>query len=187
MEASDNELLKKVAQDDVPAFEAIYYRYYKSMYVYALKVIKKREVCEDIVQTVFVDLWSKRRAQHIVSLKAYLFQSVKYQIFNHLRNSVMSERDLSRLNIIDTSLTVSQLLEYKELEHLISQEVDKLPKRCQQIFILSRFQYKTNKEIAEELGISVQAVKNQISKALGFIRANITPEVALPILLFLVL
>ena len=173
---SDIELLKRISKDDALAFEEIYLRYSKRMFLYAMNIFKKREVCEDIIQNVFTDIWSKRKEAKVLNLKAYLFQSVKYQIFNQIRNQKISDEDLTRLNLIDASMNITQKLEFNELQELINVEVKKLPKRCQQIFRLSRYEQKSNKEIAMELDISIQAVKNQISKALRTIRQNLNPE-----------
>lgn len=173
---SDNELLKRVSSDDALAFEELYSRYSKRMFLYAMNIFKKREACEDIIQNVFIDFWSKRKTTKVLHVKAYLFQSVKYQIFNQLRNQKMSDEDLTRLNLIDASMNIVQKLEFNELQELIDKEVAKLPKRCKQIFCLSRYEQKSNKEIAKELDISIQAVKNQISKALRTIRQNLNPE-----------
>lgn len=173
---SDTELLNKISQDDALAFEEIYSRYSKRMFLYAINIFKKKEVCEDIIQNVFVDFWTKRNTTKVSNVKAYLFQSVKYQIFNQLRNQKLSDEDLTRLNLIDASMNIVQKLEFNELQALIDKEVAKLPKRCQQIFCLSRYEQKSNKEIAKELDISIQAVKNQISKALKTIRQNLNPE-----------
>lgn len=170
------ELLEKFAANNVLAFEEIYNRYSKDMFIFAMNIFKEKEVCEDIIQNVFTDLWSKRKKIQITNLKAYLFQSVKYQIFNHIRNRKLSFQDLTRLNIIDLSINISENLEFEELQELIDKQVSKLPTRCQQIFLLSRYEHKSNKEIANELGISIQAVKNQISKALVFIRQNLRSE-----------
>lgn len=67
-------------------------------------------------------------------------------------------------------------MEYDELEAVINGLIAQLPDRCKQIFILSRLKNKSNKEIAAELDISIQAVKNQISKALGILRAHLKKE-----------
>ena len=179
LQSKDRELLKQMASDDpseLGAFEELYHRYSRGMFRYALNIVRKKEVCEDIVQEVFVDLWTKRKSQNITNIRAYLFQAVKYQVFNTLRNKKISDEDLTRLNIIDMSMNISGQLEFEELQDIIRKEVDKLPKRCQQIFVLSRFEHKTNKEIAAELDISIQAVKNQISKALKTIRQNLSLE-----------
>jgi len=74
------------------------------------------------------------------------------------------------------SVSASKKMEYHELEAAINASVTKLPKRCKEIFVLSRYQYKSNKEISEELQISNQAVKNQISKALIFIKKDLQKE-----------
>ena len=173
---TDLELLELMAEDNVPAFEDIYNRYSKDMFLFGFNIFRNREVCEDIVQNVFVDLWSKRKSVTIARLKSYLLQSVKYQVFNHMRNRKVSNEDLAKLNIVDMSMNVSQSLELIELKEIIDGKVSMLPERCRQIFILSRYQEKSNKEIALELGISHQAVKNQISKALKFIRQKLGPE-----------
>ena len=175
-EHNDRELLEQLALGNELAFEKIYVNYSKDMFLYAMNVLKKKEVCEDIVQNVFITVWSKRKEVKIENLKPYLFQSVRYQIFNHLRNQKISNEDLTRVNIIDLSMNISQKLEFDELEELIKNQVKKLPTRCQEIFVLSRYQHKSNKEIAMELDISIQAVKNQISKALGAIRKNLSSE-----------
>jgi len=172
----DNNLVDLLHKDDPNAFEEIYSRYSSNMFLYAIKILNNKAVCEDIVQIIFIDLWSKKTETKITNLSTYLFRAVKYQIFNHLRNRKLSDEDLTRLNIIDVSMNISKQMEYDELEKSIKLHVKKLPKRCRQIFILSRFQHKSNKEIAQELDISVQAVKNQISKALQSIRLKLQQE-----------
>ncbi|PXX21717.1 RNA polymerase sigma factor [Arenibacter sp. ARW7G5Y1] len=172
----DLKLIDLLAKDNVSAFEEIYNRYSSQMYLYAMKILKNSETCEDIIQNIFIDFWSKRKKIEVTNVKSYLFKAVKFQIFNYLRNNKLTTEDLTRLNIIDVSMNITKQLEYDELEKKINMCVKKLPKRCQQIFVLSRFEHKSNKEIASELGISIQAVKNQISKALTAIRKNLQED-----------
>ena len=181
---TDPELWQMMGNDDDSAFEEIYNRYSKKMFIYAFNVFKKEEICEDIIQNVFIDFWSKRKEVKIINIKSYLFQSVKFQLFKQMRNEKISQVHLSRLNIVDVSLDFSQQLEMGELEARINEEVNKLPPRCQEIFIMSRFHYKSNNEIALELKISMQAVKNQISKAIKLLKEGLQLQKA--ILLFLI-
>lgn len=176
---TDIELLSMMSQDCQLAFETIYNKYSKGMFLFAMNIFNKRDICEDIVQTVFIDFWSNRKTKEIKNLKPYLLQAVKFQAFKHLRNQRLSDEDLTRLNIVDGSLNCSQQLEFDELESLIQDLVAKLPPRCQQIFILSRFHDKSNSEIADEMGVSIQAVKNQISKALKILRNDLQAEAAI--------
>lgn len=173
---TDLELWEMMGNDERIAFEALYSRHSKSMFIYAVNVFKKREICEDIIQDVFVDLWSKRKTTQIINIKSYLFQSVKFQIFKQMRNQKVANEDLARLNIIDISMDISRKVEFNELEAFIRQQVNKLSPKCQQVFVMSRYDNKSNKEIALELGVSEQAVKNQISKALKFIRHELHPQ-----------
>lgn len=180
---TDLELVEMISKDNTLAFEMIYNRYSKGMFLFAMNIFKKKDICEDIVQSVFIDFWSNRKHKEIKNLKPYLFQSVKFQVFKQMRNQKMSNEDLTRLNIVDGAMNSAQKLEFDELEDLIEDLVGKLPPRCQQIFILSRFHDKSNKEIAEELGVSIQAVKNQISKALKLLKDDLHSEAAIVIFL----
>lgn len=172
-ECTDTELLEKIVLNDSKAFKILHDKYASKMFFYAYNIIKDKEVCEDIIQNLFIDFWIKRSHSKINNVKSYLFRSVKYQVFNYFRDQKFLYEDLHRLNIIDISICASKKMEYHELEDAIQTSVAKLPKRCREIFELSRFQYKSNKEISEELNISIQAVKNQISKALISIRGDL--------------
>lgn len=182
---TDLELWEKMSQDDAGAFEEIYNRHSKSMFIYALNILQNKEVCEDIVQNVFIDFWSKRKDITILSIKPYLFQAVKFQVFKHLRDQKISNEDLTKLNIVDLSLDISKKIEFDELEALIHEIVDNLSPRCRQIFVLSRFHNKTNKEIASKLEITEQAVKNQISKAIKLIKENLNTQIFFSLFLLL--
>ncbi|NAS10736.1 RNA polymerase sigma factor [Poritiphilus flavus] len=170
------ELLDKLRKGDNRAFEEIYNTYAEDLLRYGINILRKREVVEDMVHNIFADLWKKRSQLEIKNLRSYLFQAIKYQIFNHFRSNKLSQEDIGRINIIDLSINISKDLEYEELEKIISACIGKLPNRCKEIFILSRYHNKSHKEIAADLDISIQAVKNQISKAIGVIREVLTQK-----------
>ena len=175
---------KIITAIDVKAFEEIYQKYASRMLTYALQILKEKEVCEDIIQNIFIDFWSKRETNTVENLEGYLFRAVKFQIFKYFRDTKFSNEDLTRLNLVEVSVSASKILEYQDLELAIKNSVDQLPSRCKEIFELSRFEHKTNQEIADLLGVSLQAVKNQISKALSAIRTDLKKEEH--ILLFLI-
>jgi len=173
---TDIQLLEKVSEGKEWAFDEVHSRYASKMYMYAFNILNKKQECEDIIQNIFIDFWMKRNKVKILNLSSYLFRSVKFQVFNYFRNHKITEVDLNRLNIIDATSNTSMGLEFEELEKVIEDNVLKLPKRCQKIFRMSRFENKSHKEIAYELGISLQGVKNQVSKALKIIRGNLQKE-----------
>lgn len=173
---SDVQLIKLISEDNETAFEIFYNRYSSDMFMYAVKILGDRDSCKDIVQNIFIAIWTNRKTLKIDNCLPYLLQSTRYKIFNHLRNSRIKTDDLTRLNIIDASMNSGHNLELQDLHNIIEEQVQKLPPKCQHIFYLSRVKNNTIREISEELKISKQAVKNQISKALKTIRQHLIAE-----------
>ncbi|QTD36579.1 RNA polymerase sigma-70 factor [Polaribacter batillariae] len=173
---TDNELVNEITFGNTNAFKILHDKYAHSMFLYAYNVIKDKQICEDIVQNIFIDLWSKRKEIKITSVKSFLFRAVKYQIFNYFRDQKFNKEDVTRLNLIDISIDALKKMEYSELEIAVKNSVSKLPKRCKEIFELSRFENKSNKEIAEILNISIQGVKNQISKGLKHVKQDLKKQ-----------
>ena len=169
----ENELLQSIKLDDKTALEKIYKEYWSKLYIYAFNVLKEREICEDIVQEIFIDLWKKRNDIEITDLSSYLYKSVRYQIFNHFRKSKYKKQLLMKLDLINKHYNIDELYEKKELKAQIKNLISKLPKQRRMIFQMSRFDGFSNKEISESLDISVQTVKNQISESLKFIRKSL--------------
>lgn len=175
MTDSDEKLLSRLAKDDSIAYRAIYTKYAEKLFNYAMAIFCHRETCEDIIQNVFIQLWEKRKDNNIIYLKAYLYQAVKFQIIKTFRDTKISSKDLVRLNILDTEPNASGKMEYIELESLIERLVANLSPRSRQIFIMSKFENKSIKEIAEELGLSIQTVKNQLTLATNKLRDQFAP------------
>ena len=169
-------------------FDEIFRRYSKPLFYYAVKFVDD-EAAKDVVQDIFLKLWSDR--------SIIVRQSLNSLIFTMVRNSCLQqlEKQKVRNNYIETTKLILQkeeLLFYtKEKSSLIEQELEdklnevlnSLPVRCKQVFLMSRFENKRNREIGEELNISVKAVEKQITKALAIIRVEMKDY--LPLLLFL--
>lgn len=100
------------------------------MLVYALQILKEKEVCEDIIQNIFIDFWSKRETNSVENIEGYLFRAVKFQIFKYFRDIKFSDEDLTRLNLVEVSVSASKTLEYQDLELAIKNSVAQLPSRC---------------------------------------------------------
>jgi RNA polymerase sigma-70 factor (ECF subfamily) len=159
--------------DDTDSFEQIYRQYWSKLYLYAFNVLRERELCEDILQNVFIDLWAKRHDTQISDLPSYLYQSVKYQIFNHFRDSKYKKLLLMKFDLINTKYKIDELYEQKEFKAQIKEVVSQLPEQRRIIFEMSRYEGLSNREISEHLSVSVQTVKNQISESLKFIRKSL--------------
>lgn len=158
-------------------FRDAYLANWDKLYMYAYNILKDKKVCEDLVQDIFFSLWKNRNTSKINNISAYLFQSLKFQIYKYFRDTKFVSMDLERFyNIIEVSATPLETMAFKDLEDMVSTHTANLPKRCQEIFYLSRFECLSHKEISEKLNISIRTVKNQISVALKYLRVQLEEQ-----------
>jgi len=169
-------------------FEELFKQYSKPLFYYAAKFVED-EAARDIVQDVFAKLWSDQNITIKLSLNSLLFTMVRNSCLQTLEKQKVRNKYLesTKLKLQEEELQFymyekTSLIE-QELENKLNEVLDSLPDRCKQIFMMSRFENKKNKEIAEELDISTKAVEKQITKALGTIRSEMKDY--LPLLLFL--
>jgi RNA polymerase sigma-70 factor (family 1) len=171
----DKELLDGLKQNDVSAFNTIYLHYSKPLYIYLLHKLKDPELCNDVLQDIFVAVWEKRDELIIaISIKAYLYQAARFKIIDIYRRDVKYQKYLAELAgyiILDPSAITDRIDNRKKLEE-IENAVNSLPEKMKEIFILSRFEHQSNRDIASKKNLSQQTVKNQISKALRILRIN---------------
>lgn len=168
-------LIEGLKEGNERIFDYIFHLYYSSLVLYALKFVENRDVSEDIVQDLFVKVWTNRASIHIdQSLKSYFFVSVKNRCFDWLRHhhiKMKTEQELLLQNQ-DTSDENSFLLE-SELQQQIQNAIDKLPPVCREVFIMNRFDGLKPAEIAIKKGISVRTVETHIGKALRLLRSEL--------------
>ena len=173
---TDDDLLKLLHDGDRMAFAEIYERYWERMFLYSAKVIRSRDDASDIVQEVFVSIW-KRRQELMLSgqLAPYLFRCVRNLSIKYIEKNILQQNFLATLTAACSNFDQELLpaLELKELETQIREAVSKLPPKMQEVYLLSRRDNCTNKEIAGKLGIAETTVKKQVSNALKVIRSTI--------------
>jgi RNA polymerase sigma-70 factor (ECF subfamily) len=173
---NDLEILKKIRNNDEVAFKVIFNKYYSRLYYFILEFISFDDIAENIVQDTFFTLWNKRHElKDDSNLSAYLFTVARNNCLYRLRderyrqklfttNSLDQnelEMNMEVLNTLDSSAYM-----FEEIERIIERTLEELPPQCKKVFILSRFEERKNKEIAEELNISVKVVEKHISKGL---------------------
>ncbi len=168
-------------------FDGIFKQYSKPLFYYAAKFVDD-EIARDIVQDVFVKLWSDSITVR-QSLNSLLFTMTRNSCLQYLEKQKVRNKYLhsTRFILQEEELQFymfekTSLIE-QELEAKLNEVLNSLPNRCRQIFVMSRFENKKNREIAEELDISVKAVEKQITKALATIRSEMKDY--LPLLMFL--
>lgn len=165
---TDRHLLDLLQQGDEPALAEIYGRYWSKLYLQAYNVVRDKQICEDIVQEVIVQLWLRRSVAEISSLNAYLYTCVKYQVFKALPSArVKVSLVQEQLAAVDDT---DSLLMAKDFQRQLDEAVSRLPAKCRDVFNLSRKDHLSTKEVAVRLGISPKTVENQLTIALRRIR-----------------
>lgn len=171
---ADHSLILRLNQGDESVISEVYDAYANQLLYYLFSKIGDRDQCEDMLQDVFMELWNQRRkVKH--SLYGFLFHVSKCLVLNHFRSKKVREKYVIHLSTylkdINT-LTPDASLEVQEIIMRIEALVRKLPPQCRKVFIMSRFEYKSNEQIADELKISKRTVENYITKSLAFIREH---------------
>tara|TARA_R110002050_G_scaffold281956_2_gene429654 strand:+ start:23154 stop:23705 length:552 start_codon:yes stop_codon:yes gene_type:complete len=172
---SDNDIIQLLKDSDKGALTILYDNYWKPLFISSYNLLKDKEVCEEIIQDVFIEIWNKRLELEIkVSLKSYLYACVRYRVFNEFRKSKITQVELFEdLNKRFEYTTPETKIMYKELENHVKLAVEGLPEKCKNVYKLSRNKQLSHKEIAEELNISTKTVENHITNALRILRVSL--------------
>ena len=177
----DDEAILRSAFKNNPeeGFEMVFRRYYKPLCSHAVRYVYSKEIAEDIVSEVFVNFWKKNNYENVrISYRAYLYQALRNTIYNYLKseygkrtNSFLSIN--KEINEVKEESTPQKMLLFDELSGKIKETVNAFPPQCQRVFILSRYEGKKNREIAEELNIKLKTVEAHMMKALSMLKSNL--------------
>lgn len=173
---SDNELVLKLRKGDIEAFDQVFKKYGDRLFGFALSYLKSKEETEGLVQNVFLKLWeSHKKLKRESSLKSYLFTIAYHEMCQIFRKKQIHERFLKeKITSIDSGTDLEEKLEYKAIIEQVEKLVNKLPEKQRLVFIKSRNEGKSSKEIAEEMNLAPGTVDNLISLALKFLRQHLS-------------
>lgn len=174
---TDNELFIRLQADDRKAYAEIFERFWPLLHRFVWRMLNDRDDATDVVQDVFVVLWERREELDAGgSLKTYLYTVAKNRVLLFIRRSKMAAQYLTHQQQVvhdDTPAADVQLFE-RELAARIEAELDALPPKAREAFLLSRMEDRSYREIAEQMQITDSTVKQHISKALRILREKLT-------------
>lgn len=170
------ELLSRLRKGEVASFKEVYNLYRQKVYLYALKIAKSEDLAEDISQEVFIRIWEKREQINTeMNFEAYIKKITLNHVLNHLKK-VSREKQLQQqvFQYIDQIRNHTEEGIYeKELIRVYYEAVEQLPPQKKIIYKLSRNEELTHDEIAQQLDISKNTVKNHMVEATKFIRSTV--------------
>lgn len=173
---TDLEILVLLKTGDESAFSELYLRYREALFFHAMRMIDQPDEARDIVQNVFLALWSKRETLVVpAAVDAYLYGSIRNRILNFIAHQQIVSKYARSINAFlekRVSSTDEPLLE-KELKGIIEREISLLPEKMRTIFELSRQGELSYAQIAKQLNISENTVKKQAQRAIRILRFKI--------------
>lgn len=174
---TNNELLLRLKEGNIVAFDSIYEQYCKRLYAFVIRYVKQESDAEEIVQEVFIKIWENRSKIDVYSsFESYLFTITYNSAITLLRKRVHEKKYLEHVKSLQEVNNASELtddLYFKELNSKLQSLLLELTPRQREIFLLSREEGMTHDEIAKKLGISANTVKNHIVSVLNFLKSNI--------------
>lgn len=174
---SDADLWESIKSDDERAFSTLFHRYSSRIYSNSYNYLRDKEVCEQIVHDIFLTIWTNRKTLQIESFKNYLTSAGRYRVYKSIHASKIIPIDYKEdLDVFSKGSEENEgfdRIAYNDMETELESCLRNLPKRCQEIFLMSRKQLMSNDEIAEKLGISKRSVENQITHALKHLRVSL--------------
>lgn len=183
-----NKVFASIKEGDQHAFEQLFRTFYAPLCDYAYVILGEQAEAEDVVQDLFTHIW-KSRSEIVVleSVKSYLFTSVRFRALNVLKHKFIERKHGAPLTeFIEDLMHSGYSVEEMERIEKIKQVLKTLPPQCRTVFTMSCLDGKKYKEIADELGISVNTVKSHVMKAYRDIRAQVGEESS-PVLFFIAL
>lgn len=164
-----------MAADDPSAMQEVFHQNYSQVYQNIFRVVRQSELSKDLAQEVFIKMWNKRSSLQIRhTLRGYLSTMAYHEAIGYMRKKKNQlEVEIEEIPVQGDPYDGQYLAEESELKERIGRVLDSLPERCRAVFVLSRYEGKSYREISEILEISEKTVENQISKALSIFRNNL--------------
>lgn len=151
-------------------FEKLFKTLYLPLGMYALRIVENTDYAEDLVQDAFLKVWVNiSSGTEIENFKTYMYRTVHNECIAFLRR----QRETVSLDTIPEPDNES--IDTSDRDARIWKAIDSLPEKCRMIFLLSKRDGLSNEEIAQELGISIKTVKNQMTKAFAKLRNVLAP------------
>jgi len=170
---SENEIIAALGKKDRKVFHYLFESYFRQLVLFGEYFLLDRTEAEDIVQEVFLGLWNRAETSPITHLKSYLFTQVRNRCLNRIKHLNVAEKH---------NEWIREAFEYAEMPEIemdenrikhVYQAIEQLPPRARTIFTLCVVEGKTYKEVAKELGISVNTVNMQMKRAYKFLRTRL--------------
>ncbi|MBC7889777.1 MAG: RNA polymerase sigma-70 factor [Ferruginibacter sp.] len=179
---NEKELLFQIGAGEEPAFCVLYKHYYGSVSKIVVGYVKSPELAEDISQEIFLKIWENRgRLQEIRSFRDYLFIVTYNYTMNVLKAAARKEAGLAEIirHYQAGRICAEEEILHHEYQRFLDKTLASLPSRSREVFNLCRKQAKSYNEVALQLGISRNAVKNHMVHSMKMLKRSVETELGI--------
>lgn len=175
----ETEQFESIAQGDERAFEKLFKQYFSRVKYFIAGLVQDEVAAEDLAQDTFVKIWVMRASLgKVENINAYLYKLSKNMALQYIRRQLLENRyEENQIAVHPAEDAVDSELENRicteELNLFIRATIEKMPPQRQKIYKMSRYDGKSNEEIANELSINKRTVENHLTRALTDIRGTL--------------
>jgi RNA polymerase sigma-70 factor (family 1) len=180
-------IIAALANDNEAPVEELFNYYYPRLFNFSGKFLKIEDGIDDIIQEVFVKIWQNRKKINSAStFNSLIFTITRNLLLNELRSRLNNEKTRDEIRSFSMAQEYSSTdeIEYKDVKEKVDQLINNLPERQKEIFILSRIEGLSHKEIAEKLGINTKTVEYHITLAVKHLKENLKSMGVISLLYF---
>lgn len=173
---SDQELIFQLKEGNHRAYTEIYNRYSGVLYLHAYNKLRDREEAKDLLQELFTTIWNNRESLVIeANLSGYLYQAVRNRVFKQLAKKETRSNYLASFQSFEMAgeYATDHLARQNQLAAIIEKEIEALPPKMREVFLLSRREHLSHRQIAEQLNLAEPTVKKQVNNALKILRSKL--------------
>jgi RNA polymerase sigma-70 factor (family 1) len=179
-------LIESLSKGDESAYAYLINTYHHKLCVYANSLVKNIYSAEDIVQNVFIKVWEQRtRLKTDHALKSFLYKLVYNEFIDlYRKNQSLFSLEKSYYDALNAVIQEEDSESFQRVLNVVNKEIQNLPPKCKEVFILSKKEGLTNIEIAEHLDVSIKTVEAQITKAFSILRSSLDEKIKSFLFLF---
>ena len=177
--ATDDNLISALKDGHSKAYTFLVNQYHHKLCLYAFSLTKNQDTAEDIVQNVFLSIWkNKHKLRQDIIIKGYLYKSVYNEFINQYRkDKPLLPLEKKHFNLLNNVVIEEDENSIEQFLKIVKIEIENLPPKCKQTFILSKQDGLTNIEIAEFLNVSIKSVEAHITKAFSILKKTVGDKV----------
>jgi len=177
---NDNDILiESLKNGDEKAYNYLIDTYHHKLCIYANSLVKNIYSAEDIVQNVFIKVWEQRtRLKTNHAIKSFLYKLVYNEFIDlYRKNQSLFSLEKSYYDALNSIVLEDDSESLQRVINVVDKEIQNLPPKCKEVFILSKKEGLTNIEIAEHLDVSIKTVEAQITKAFSILRSSLDEKI----------